>query len=298
MRPGVLEAKGLDENTFKALNPAVVLVYVSAFGRTGPYSNKPGYDPVAQGFSGLSNLTGARDGPPMRSGGAIPICDFMTGLLGAYGVVLALLDRLRRGTKEGQVIDVALYDMAVRMIGPLVTLNDLTGRTLERDGNSSLGGAPTGHFRTREGAWVCISVQNDEQFTRCACLVGRPEWLVDQRFNSLSSRTLHRDAINLAVSKWIADRTRNQVIAAFEREGLGVGPINTIADIAADPHLASRGLAFANDPVFGSCRFPSAVPILSKTPGRFDEPAPSLGQHTREVMRELANRLTRSRETV
>jgi crotonobetainyl-CoA:carnitine CoA-transferase CaiB-like acyl-CoA transferase len=289
MRPGVLEAKGLDEQALKSLNPALVIVYVSAFGRTGPYRDKPGYDPVAQGFSGLSNITGARDGPPMRAGGAIPVCDFMTGVLGAYGVVLALLDRFRRGAIEGQVIDVALYDMAFRMLGPLVTLNDITGRVYERDGNYSLGGAPTGHFRTYDGAWVCVSVQNDEQFSRCAQMIGRPDWLKDQRFNSLSDRTANRELINAEVSRWIADRTRDDVIAAFERADLGIGPINTIADIASDPHLASRGLAFVKDPVFGSCRFPSVVPILSKTPGRVDGPAPILGQDTEQVISEVVS---------
>jgi crotonobetainyl-CoA:carnitine CoA-transferase CaiB-like acyl-CoA transferase len=262
LRPGALEAQGLDEAALKELNPGLVIVHISAFGRIGPHSTRPGYDPIAQGFSGLSNLTGARDGPPMRAGGAIPICDFMTGLLGAYGVVLALIDRFRRGTKEGQVIDVALYDMAFRMIGPLVTLNDLTGHALERNGNHSLGGAPTGHFRTSDGAWVCVSVQNDQQFARCAQLVGRPDWRTDGRFRSLSDRTLNRDAIDLVVSSWIAERTRDEVIVEFEREGLGIGPINTIPDIAADPHMAARGLFLVDDPLLGACRFPSVVPIL------------------------------------
>src|SRR5262249_43938117 len=101
---------------------------------------------------------------------------------------------------------------------------------------------------------------------------------------SLSNRTAHREEVNAAVSRWIADRTRDEVIAAFERADLGIGPINTIADIASDPHLASRGLAFVRDPVFGSCRFPSVVPVLSKTPGRVDEPAPTLGQDTEQVI--------------
>ena len=298
LRPGVLEAKGLDDARLRELNPALVIVHVSAFGRTGPHSNRPGYDPIAQGFSGLSNLTGASDGPPMRAGGPIPVCDFMTGLLGAYGVVLALLDQFRRGIREGLVIDLALYDVAFRMIGPLITLNELTGRTLERDGNNSLGGAPTGHFRTREGAWVCISVQNNEQFARCARVVGRSDWLTDERFDSLSARTLNREAINVVVSSWIAERTRDEVIAKFDAAGLGVGSINTILDVASDPHIAFRSLFSANDPLFGSCRFPSAVPILSGYPSCDDTPAPQLGQHTEYVLKDLLNYSERLRSSL
>ena len=290
MRPGSLEARGIDEEKLKRLNPRLVIVFVSAFGRRGPQSGKGGYDPIGQGYSGLSYFTGERDGPPMRAGGAIPVCDFMTGLLGAFGAVLALFDNERGSVgrnKRNQIVDVALYDMAFRMIAPLLTYFDATGKALHRDGNNSLAGAPTGHFRSKEGHWLCLSVQNDEQFARCARLVDRVEWTGDSRFSTLESRTKHRDLINLEVAKWIARRTRSATLSEFERAGLPAGPINSIADIAADAHIASRGVKRVLDPELGQVRIPDAVPRLSEGPRYVDSPAPRLGEHTYQVLTDL-----------
>ncbi len=199
LRPGTLEGWGFDEETLRSRYPRLVIVYASAFGRTGPKSNLGGYDPIAQGYSGLSFLTGEAAGPPMRAGGAIPVCDFMTGFAGALGAVMALYRRDASAAGHGATVDIALYDVAFRMLGPLLALQDLTGDTWKRDGNHSLGGAPTGHFQTSGGEWICTSVQNDAQFKRLAALIGRPEWLADKRFESLASRTRHRDAIEAVV---------------------------------------------------------------------------------------------------
>src|SRR6185436_16670590 len=170
-------------------------------------------------------------GPPMRAGGAIPVCDFMTGFAGALGAVMALYRRDTGGEPAGATVDIALYDVAFRMLGPLLAWHDLTGETWMRDGNHSLGGAPTGHFKTRGGEWICTSVQNDAQFRRLAALIGQPGWTADARFSSLASRTRHRDAIEDVVSAWIASRTRAEVLEAFAGADLPVGPINSMADL-------------------------------------------------------------------
>jgi formyl-CoA transferase len=284
LRPGTLEGWGFDETTLRTRYPRLVIVYASAFGRQGPYQARGGYDPIAQGFSGLSYVTGAADGPPMRAGGAIPVCDFMTGLMGAFGAVLALFDRDARKSREGQSIDVALYDMAFRMLGPLLSLYDVTGKVWQRDGNHSLGGAPTGHFETADGSWVCISVQNDEQFVRCAGLVGRLEWLEDARFKSLKLRTQNRDAIEEVVADWIKSRPRHSVLKAFQEAGLGAGPINSVADMAEDQHLSERGSVWVEDPALGRFRVPAVFPFLSRTPGHVNSHAPTTGMNTDEVL--------------
>lgn len=287
LRPGTLEGWGFDETTLRAKHPKLVIVHASAFGRVGPYQARGGYDPIAQGFSGLSHVTGEGDGPPMRAGGAIPVCDFMTGLMGAFGAVLALYARDGRGRNEGQSVDVALYDMAFRMLGPLLSLYDLTGRVWQRDGNHSLGGAPTGHFQTNDGSWICVSVQNDEQFARCAELVGRPEWPRDARFKSLKLRTENRDAIEDVVAAWIRSRPRDLVLKLFQDVSLGAGPINSVADMATDEHLAERGVLWEERPTMGKYRVPAIFPRLSATPGLVQGPAPRHGQHTDAVLAEL-----------
>ena len=287
LRPGTLEGWGFDEATLRAMHPKLVIVHASAFGRVGPYQTRGGYDPIAQGFSGLSHATGAADGPPMRAGGAIPVCDFMTGLMGAFGAVLALYARDGRGRNEGQSVDVALYDMAFRMLGPLLSLYDLTGQVWQRDGNHSLGGAPTGHFQTADGSWICVSVQNDEQFARCAGLVGHPEWPLDTRFASLKLRTENRDAIEETVAAWIRRHPRDLVLKLFQDVDLGAGPINSVADMAVDEHLAARGVLWEEQPTMGKYRVPAIFPKLSATPGLVRGPAPRHGQHTDAVLAEL-----------
>ena len=277
LRPGTLEGWGFDESSLRARYPRLVLVYASAFGRDGPYSDRGGYDPIAQGYSGLSFLTGDRDGPPMRAGGAIPVCDFMTGYAGALGAMMALYRRDAGGGSAGATVDIALYDVAFRMLGPLLAWHDLTGETWMRDGNHSLGGAPTGHFKTHGGEWICTSVQNDAQFRRLAMLIGRPEWMNDARFSSPASRTRHRDAIEEVVSAWIASRTRAEVLEAFAASDLPVGPINSMADLASDPHLErSTFWAAHGDRQY---RQPTRVPKLHGEAEPAHTPAPALGLH-------------------
>lgn len=287
LRPGTLEKWGLGEDSLQQLCPGLILVHASAFGRASPYSERGGYDPIAQGFSGLSYVTGEKEGPPMRAGGAIPVCDFMTGLLGALGALLGLYARDARGQRNGEIVDVALYDVAFRMLGPLLGYFDLTGHVWQRDGNHSLGGAPTGHFRTADGHWICTSVQNNDQFGRLAKLIGHPEWLQDERFTSLKTRTLHRDAIEEVVSEWITSRTRQQVIDAFFSQGLGIGPINSVADLSQDVHLAKRGTHWTEHPDIGRFRMPDVVPRLAGSSGSVRSRAPRLGEDTFAVLQQL-----------
>lgn len=288
LRPGTLEGWGFDEPSLRSRYPGMVLVYVSAFGRYGPYSERGGYDPIAQGYSGLSFLTGERDGPPMRAGGAIPVCDFTTGFAGALGAMMALYRRdAAGGDRAGATVDVALYDVAFRMLAPLLAWHDLSGETWTRDGSHSLGGAPTGHFRARGGDWICTSVQNDAQFRRLAELVGHPEWAADPRFSSLASRTRHRDAIEEVVSAWIASRTRAEVLEAFSAADLPAGPINSMADLAADPHLGRSTFWAAH----GERRYrqPARVPKLNGEAEPAHAPAPAIGEQAAQFTRAPAS---------
>ena len=285
LRPGTLEGWGFDEETLRSRHPRLVIVYASAFGRTGPKSDLGGYDPIAQGYSGLSFLTGEADGPPMRAGGAIPVCDFMTGFAGALGAVMALYRRDTGDRCLGASVDVALYDVAFRMLGPLLALYDLTGRTWKRDGNHSLGGAPTGHFQASDGEWICTSVQNDAQFKRLATLIGELDWLTDERFASPASRTHQRDEIEVKVTQWISERSREEVLRGFSDADLPVGPINSMADLARDDHIGRS--TFWSEAGKRRYRQPTRVPKLAgEEEPRYAE-SPALGEHTLEVLRDM-----------
>jgi formyl-CoA transferase len=206
----------------------------------------------------------------------------MTGLLGAFGAVLALQQR-SSGLSPVPAVDVALYDVAFRMVAPLVAYFEASGTAWQRDGNHSLGGAPTGHFMTADEKWLCLSVQNDEQFARCANLVGRPEWVSDPRFSTLAGRTKHRIEIEAWVSEWIRARDRATALAAFEAQSLGVGPIQSIEDMANDDHLNLRGLKAVSDPVLGAVRMPRALPFANNEDDE-QAAAPKLGEHTLDVL--------------
>ena len=286
MRPGTLDRWQLADSDLEALNPDLVTVHVSGFGARGPYKSKAGYDPVAQGFSGLSYLTGERDGAPMRAGGSIPVCDFTAGLLGAFGAALSVYAR-DVGGRAGQVVDVALYDLAFRMIAPLLAYYELTGIAWNRDGNHSLGGAPTGHFRTKDGHWICVSVQSDRQFRLLADLIGRPDWLTNPQYSTLTLRTGHRDAICDHFAAWAATQDRATVIQLFEGANLVVGVIQSVPDLAADPHLAQRSTELHDEDGLGPVRSAVAVPQLSATPARRTVGAPDLGAHTAEILTDV-----------
>ena len=289
LRPGTLESWGFTEEGLKTSFPRLVIVYASAFGRTGPKATQGGYDPIAQGFSGLSDMTGDADGPPMRAGGSIPVCDFMTAIAGALGAVLSLYGRDRASGGRGQSVDIALYDVAFRMTAPLLSYFDLSRNVWSRNGNHSLGGAPTGHFLTNDGRWICVSVQNDEQFRRLARLMGRSEWLTDRRYANLESRTRHREQICGEFADWARSRTSQELIDSFDSHGLVAGPVNSVADMAADAHLAARGYGWVQDDDLGEYRAPDVVPRLSDTPGAVRRRAPALGADTLDVLkRELS----------
>lgn len=285
LRPGTMEKWGFTEEFLKESFPSLVIVYVSAFGRTGPKASEGGYDPIAQGFSGLSDMTGEADGPPMRAGGCIPVCDFMTGVAGALGAVLSLYGRDRAPDRRGQSVDIALYDVAFRMTAPLLSYFDLSQEVWSRSGNHSLGGAPTGHFLTGDDRWVCVSVQNDEQFRRLARLMDRSDWLTDRRYADNSSRTKHRESICREFADWARSQTRQDLIRSFENQGLVAGPINDVADLAADLHLAARGCSWERDDEIGEYRTPDVVPRLSGTPGIVRRRAPALGADTLDVLK-------------
>ena len=287
MRPGTLEGWGLTDKELYAAYPQLTIAYMSAYGRGGPYSGAGGYDPIAQGYSGLSFATGDADGAPMRAGGSIPVCDFMAGMLGALGAVLSLY--ARKASQEGQIVDVSLYDSAFRMIGPLLTNYDLTGEVWKRNGNRSLSGAPTGHFETSDGLWVCTSVHSDQHFKRLAELIGCPEWVQNERFTTLKLRTQWRDEIERPVRAWFRKHTRQDVIAAFNKADLTIGPINSVADLAIDEHLKKRGCTQHEHSILGNIRVPDVVPRLEGTPGSIRNVAPALGSHTREILCGLLN---------
>ena len=284
-RPGTLERWGLGEDVLKSIRPDLVLVRISAYGQTGPYKDRPGYARVAHGYAGLSYLAGEPDGPPVIPG-STSLADYISGMYGAIGALVALLGRCRDG--RGQSVDMALYEGVFRMLDELAPAYARTGYVRERMGADTVNAVPHSHYRTRNGRWVALACSSDRMWARLAEVMGRPDLLAPDRWAHVDQRVAQRDEVNRVVADWIGSLDCEEVLARCMAGDVPVGPLNSVADIFADPHVRERGnLVTLEHPEAGAVTVPNVIPRLSETPGRLESLGPRLGEHNDEVYGEL-----------
>jgi crotonobetainyl-CoA:carnitine CoA-transferase CaiB-like acyl-CoA transferase len=281
-RPGTLEKWGLGFDDLAGINPKLVMLRVSAYGQTGPMKDKPGFARIAHAFSGLAYLTGEREGRPVTPG-STSLADYMSGLFGAVGVLIALRHAERTG--EGQVVDVALYESIFRVLDELAPAYARSGFQRERMGPDTVNAVPHGHFPTRDGAWVALACSNDRMWRRLTEAMGRPELGDDPRYASPTAREDHRDELNALVSAWTGGLDLADVLAACERVEAPVSKLLSIADIFADPQYAARGnLLRIDDPRAGELIVPAPAPRLSLTPSQVRSAGPALGDANADIL--------------
>jgi crotonobetainyl-CoA:carnitine CoA-transferase CaiB-like acyl-CoA transferase len=279
-RPGTLEEWGLDYPRLQSLNPQLILARVSVYGQTGPYRNRPGLDRIGIAFGGLLYLTGYPDRPPVRPG--ILVADYLTAVFNAFGIVLALLHRVRGGS--GQWIDLALYESVFRVLEYTAAAYDRLGLVRERQGNRLPNSAPLDNWETKDGQFVCIVAAGDVLFRRLAKAMGRPDLPEDPRFATLQARVAHAEEIHAIVGEWVSRHTAEEVERILVEAEVPVSRVYSIADIFADVHYREReSLITVDDPVIGPVRMQAVYPRLSETPGRVSRGAPKLGEHNDEV---------------
>src|SRR6516225_6249616 len=284
-RPGTMEAWGLGWKVLSEANPGLVMLRVSGYGQTGPYRRRPGFAHIAHAIGGLSYLAGFPGETPVVPGTA-PLGDYMAGLYGVIGVMLALRHKARTG--EGQVIDVGIYEAVFRQLDELAPAYGLFGTIREREGSGSFVAVPHGHFRTKEGSWVAIACTTDRMFERLAEAMGRPELASSGLYGEQRKRLAARDEVNKIVSEWALALTRDELMTRCLAKEVPVGKLNSIADIFQDEHFRARGnLAVVEADGVGKVVVPNVIPTLSETPGRISNLGPPLGNATYEVMREL-----------
>jgi len=283
---GGLAKYGLDYPSLRALNPGLVYCSITGFGQTGPYSHKPGYDFMIQGIGGLMSITGEPDerpgGGPVKVG--VAVADVFTGLYAAIAILGALSHRDRTG--EGQHIDLALLDTQVAVLANQAMNYLVTGAAPKRLGNSHPNIVPYQVFAASDGHLI-VAVGNETQFARMCEVIGRAELASDAKFATNAARVNHRDEIVAILGEIFATRTMRHWLDALERVGVPCGPINTIADVFADPQVRARGLRLdLPHPATGSV--PSvANPIrYSVTPIAYRSAPPMLGADTDEILRE------------
>jgi crotonobetainyl-CoA:carnitine CoA-transferase CaiB-like acyl-CoA transferase len=280
-RPGTLERWGIGYDVLKEVKPDIILVRVSAYGQTGPNRGRPGFARIAHAFAGLSFLAGEADGPPVVPG-STSMADYITGLYSALGAMMAYTARQRYGI--GQYVDSALYEGILRMLDDMIPTYDKTGYVRERMGADTVNHVPHSHYETKDGRWVALACTNDRMFERLARAMERPDLLASDAFATMRQRIARRAEINGIVADYIRKVTRDELMEHFLAHEVPVGPINSVADIFADPHIIERGNLVRFDATgTESVVIPGVVPRLSETPGRIETLGPKLAEHNAEV---------------
>ncbi|KUN86701.1 acyl-CoA transferase [Streptomyces bungoensis] len=283
-RPGTLERWDLGWPELSAANPRLVLARVTAFGQFGPYAHRPGFGTLAEAMSGFAALTGEPDGPPTLP--PFGLADSVTALATAYAVLTALAARERTGA--GQVVDMAIIEPMLAVLGPQLTWYDQLGHVQERTGNRSANNAPRNLYRTADGCWVAVSTSAQSVAERVMRLVGRPELIEEPWFGTGAQRAAHADVLDEAVGSWIAARPRAEVLAAFEKAEAAVAPVQDARDVMTDPqYQALHTVTTVDDPELGPLRMQNVLFRLSATPGAIRWAGRPHGADTEAVLTEL-----------
>lgn len=285
LRPGAMEKMGLDYEALQSINPRLIYAAISGFGRldgyTGPYSSRPAFDIVAEAMSGMMNLVGFSDKPPSWT--IYGLADVYSGLVTAYGVMLALFMRDRTG--KGQFVDSAMLDNMLALNERMVTIYSFTGQSPQRGQLKHI--APRGAFRCRDG-YLALNVPDDTQWGRLCQAMGREDLQTDPRTADGTARSEHADFIRSIIEAWLADKTRAEAVALLEQQGVPSGPVYTAADVFDDPQVAARHMLLSvDDPIAGPRKYARSPLHLSEAPEIPAEPAPRLGQHTRSILEDL-----------
>ena len=272
-RPGTLEKWGLGWDVLSAINPGLVLLRVSGYGQTGPYKDRPGFARIAHAYGGLTYLSGMPGEIPVTPG-STSLGDYMTGMNGCIGIMMAL--RHREATGRGQVIDCSLYESVFRALDEIAPRYAMDGFVREPEGTGTVNACPHGHFPTGDGKYLAIACTTDKMFERLSVAMDRPDlW---ERFGDQKERLANRKIVLAEVEAWTGSMPRDKVIEVCTASGVPAGAVNTIADIFADPHVQARGtLTSVEVPGVGPVTVPNVFPKLSETPGEVVSLGPGLG---------------------
>jgi crotonobetainyl-CoA:carnitine CoA-transferase CaiB-like acyl-CoA transferase len=283
-RPGTLEKWGLGWPQLSAANPRLVLARVTGFGQSGPCAHRPGFGTLAEALSGFAAVTGEPDAPPTLP--PFGLADSIAGLATAYAVLTALTARAHTG--RGQVVDLALIEPILAVLGPHLTWYDQLGHVQERTGNRSANNAPRNTYRTADGTWVAVSTSAQSVAERVMRLVGRPDLIDEPWFATGAERARHADVLDAAVGDWIAVRGRDEVLAEFDKAEAAIAPVQDVRDVVADPQYRALGtIATVDDPDLGPLRMQNVLFRLSDTPGAIRWAGRAHGADTEAVLAEL-----------
>ena len=282
-RPDVKKRLGIDYETLSRINPRLVYGSISGFGQTGPYADRPGYDQIAQGMGGLMSITGLPGQGPVRVG--IPVADLTAGMYLAEGILVALLERERSG--KGQWVHTSLLQAMVTMLDFQAARWLIDGEVPPQAGNDHPTGIPTGVFTTADGH-INIAASGQTMYRRLCTALGAPELVDDPRFKTIHDRSKNRKQLNAELDRVLVKKTSAEWIEALNTAGVPSGPIYDVRQVFEDPQIRHLGMAqTVRHPERGEMKVQGLPAVLSRTPGAIRRPAPTHGQHTDEILREL-----------
>lgn len=283
-RPGTLDRWGLTWESLQEVNPGLVLARLTAFGQEGPYAHRPGFGSLAEAMSGFAALTGEPGGPPTLP--PFGLADGIAALAGAYAVMVALRERDRSGL--GQVVDLAIIEPILMMLGGQITAFDQLGYVQPRTGNRSVNNAPRNVYRTADGTWVAVSTSSLSIAERVVTLVGRPDFAEQAWFATGHGRAEHADDLDAAVGGWIGARSEKVVLGAFEQAQAAVAPVYDIRGVLADPQYQALGTVLrVPDPELGELSMQNVLFRMSRSAGSVRWAGRPHGADSEAVLAEL-----------
>lgn len=280
-RPGTLEGWGMGWEVFKAINPKLVMLRVSGYGQTGPYKDKPGFGRIGNAYGGISFLSGDPDRPPATPGSAT-LADYMSGMYGAIGVLMAL--RSAESTGVGQVIDIGLYEPIFRILDELAPAYDKTGFVRQRMGAPTVNVCPHSHYPTKDDRWVAIACTNDKIYARLAELMGHGAVANDGKYGTIAQRDADRAGVDGMVTDWTLQFDQQEIVTLCEGASVPCGIVAAIDELFEEAQYAAReNIVRVKDPRIGDLAVPNVVPRLDGTPGSVDTLGPALGAGNDEI---------------
>jgi crotonobetainyl-CoA:carnitine CoA-transferase CaiB-like acyl-CoA transferase len=283
-RPGRMEAWGLGYDILSSLNPGVVMTRVSGFGQTGPYSERPGFGTVAETSSGYAYINGWPSTPPTSP--PFGFADSIAGISAAFGTAMALFNRGRTGV--GDVVDVALYEPLMFIIGDIILQWTGNGAIQERVGNGTGSASPRGIFQAKDGKWLSIAASSQTIAVRLFEAMDRPDIIKDPRYATNAARMEHNEDMQKIVSEWVQTQPRTDILAILESHDVVAAGVNDARDVTEDPHFSERTLVdLTGSDLLGKVKMPGPILHVSSYSGPEYVGVPEIGQHTKEVLQDF-----------
>jgi crotonobetainyl-CoA:carnitine CoA-transferase CaiB-like acyl-CoA transferase len=283
--PGTLEKWGVGPDELLELNKNLIILRISGWGQTGIYKDAPGFGSLVEGMSGFASMTGEKDQKPLLP--PLALADMVAGLTG-FGAILMALIASKKNQLGGQVIDLSLFEPLFSILGPWAASYKISGKIPPRMGNRSNVAAPRGIYKTKDNKFVSLSASMQSMWEKLAITIGASDLIKDKRFKTNSDRLSNQDDLDDVISKFIKKFDREPLLKKFSQAGITVGPVLDISEIIEHPYILDREILMEHyNSEYGNILMHQAFPRLNKTPGKVINPAPSIGQNTDDVLKEI-----------